>query len=233
MEMIRVILARNRELWWDGLLLLLEKSQDIKVISICYDMKDIINKSKQLDPAIILIDEEIEGGNSGEIELQINKSFPEINIILVIKPYKDINLSSSFRARAKAYINKDVTYFDVESCIRHVAKGGVIIMSPFVVRKMLEQVAAYELATNTVSEYDSGLTKREKEVLVMLAKQGTTNKEIAKALFVTENTIKAHLSSILEKMKVNNRHQAAILARENNILSEGEPPVFPELCRTN
>lgn len=220
MEKIKVLLASNHELWWDGLSLLLEKTSYIEVLPICFDAIDTINMATQNQPNVILLDEEINGADCGEVALSINELHPDIKIIIVIKPYKNTNLSSSFRARAKAYIDKDITLTELESCIRHVAKGGVVVISPLVAKKLLEQIANPSDLINKPIEYDVGLSKREKEVLTLLAKKGTTNKEIAETLFITENTVKAHLSSILEKLQVHNRQQAAIMAREKGFLSQ-------------
>jgi DNA-binding NarL/FixJ family response regulator len=223
MEKIKIILASNHELWWEGLLLLIEeRSKDIEVLSICYDAIEIINKATQLQPDIILLDEEIEGGDCGEVAERINELHREIKIIIVIKPYKDVSLSTSFKARARAYIDKDITYTELESCIRHVAKGGIVVISPLVAQKLLEQVAYYGDTMKTRVEYDVVLSKREKEVLTLLTEKGITNKEIAEALHITENTVKTHLSSILEKMQARNRQQAAILAREQGFISEAK-----------
>jgi RNA polymerase sigma factor (sigma-70 family) len=219
LEKIKVLLASNHELWWDGLLRLLRETQDIEVLQVCYDAVETINMATKNQPNVILLDEEINGADCGEVALRINELHPDIKIIIVTKPYKNVNISSSFKARAKAYIDKDITLIELESCIRHVAKGGVVVISPLVAKKLLEQVANPTELTDKRVEYDVGLSKREKEVLTLLAKKGTTNKEIAEALFITENTVKAHLSSILEKLQVNNRQQAAILAREKGILT--------------
>jgi two-component system NarL family response regulator len=223
MERVKVILASNRELWWEGLSLLIEKrAEAIQVLAMCYDAIETINKANQLKPDVLLLDEEIEGGDCGELAQRINELNPEIKIIIVIKPYKNISLSTSFKARAKAYIDKDITYEELESCIHYVAKGGVVVISPLVAQKLLEQVAYYGNTMSTRVEYDVGLSKREKEVLTLLAQKGTSNKGIAEALHITENTVKAHLSSILEKMQVRNRQQAAIIARERGIIPEAE-----------
>ncbi len=221
MEKIRVVLASNHEMWWEGLALLIkERAPDIEVVTICYDGISTINKARQLLPHVILLDEEIQGGDCGEVAERINDLHPEIKIIIIIKPYKDVSLSTSFKARAKAYMDKDITYAEIESCIRQVAKGGVVVISRVVAQKMLDHVANHEGSMHARVEYDVGLSKREKEVLALLTNRGITNKEIAGDLHITENTVKAHLSSILEKMQVRNRQQAAILAREKGIVSE-------------
>jgi DNA-binding NarL/FixJ family response regulator len=220
LEKIKVLLASNHELWWDGLLLLLKETPDIEVSGVCYDASGTVNTAAQNQPQIILLDEEINGGDCGEVASRINELHPDIKIIIVTKPYKNVNISTSFKARAKAYIDKDITLTELESCIRHVAKGGFVVISPLVAKKLLEQVAnPTELPSKHIEQVDVGLSKREKEVLTLLAVKGTTNKEIAEALFITENTVKAHLSSILEKLQVHNRQQAAILAREKGFLT--------------
>ena len=218
---ISVLLASNHELWWEGLLLLAkEESQDIDILTISYNAVETIDKANRLNPDVILLDEEIEGGDCGEVAQRINELNPEIKIIIVTKPYKDVSLSTSFKARAKAYIDKDITYTELESCIRYVARGGVVVISPFVARKLLEQVSYYGNKMSTRVEYDVGLSKREKEVLALLTKRGISNREIANTLHISENTVKAHLSRMMEKMQVRNRQQAAILAREKGVVPE-------------
>jgi DNA-binding NarL/FixJ family response regulator len=220
MEKVKVILASNHELWWEGLLLLMKQSEEFEPLGICYNALETIEMANKLQPDVILMDEELEGGDCGEVAMRINELHPEIKIVIIIKPYKDISLATSFKARAKAYIDKDISYAELGSCIRHVVKGGIVIMSPLVAQKLLEQVAYYGNTMSRRVEYDIGLSRREKEVLNLLAKKGTTNRQIAESLQITESTVKAHLSSILEKMQVRNRQQAAILAREHGIISE-------------
>lgn len=219
MENMRVILASNHEMWWEGLSLLLAKEQEIQEVAMCYDAIETIKQANELKPDLILLDEEIAGGDCGKVAEQIYELNPEIKIIIIIKPYKNVNLASAFKARAKAYIDKDITYEELTNSVRQVANGGVVIISPVVAEQLLEHAASYERnRVNVRAEYDVGLSKREKEVLTLLVKRGTTNKEIAEVLCVTENTVKAHLSSILEKMKVRNRQQAAALAREKGLI---------------
>ena len=219
MGKLRIILASNHEVWWEGLALLIKKKMpDFEVVDICYHAMEIINKADRFKPEILLLDEEIEGGDCAEVVQRINKLNPEISTIIVVKPYKNINLSSSFKVRAKGYIDKEITFSELESSIRHVAKGGFVILSSSAAAQLFEQASINGHFPSRLLEYEVSLSKREKEVLSLLAKKGTTNKEIAEILHITENTVKAHLSSILEKMQVRNRQQAAIIARERGIV---------------
>jgi DNA-binding NarL/FixJ family response regulator len=209
-----VLLARSVELWWDGLYRLLPEIGDIEVVGVTSSAVDTIRQASQIKPDVILLDEEISEGDCGEVIRDISKIRPETNTIVIIKPYKSVNVSSAFKAKAKAFIDKDVSLDDLVKAIHYVAKGGIVVISPVVAQQLLEQVAVSTKGTKRVRpEYDIGLSKREIEVLSLVS-EGATNKEIAEALVITENTVKAHLGNILEKMQVRSRQQAAALATE-------------------
>ena len=218
MDKVKLILASNHGFWGEGLISLIkERSEDIEILTICRNVAETIAKIDQFHPDIVLLDEEIEGGDYSELAEHINEIHPEIKVIIVIKKHKDISLITSFKAKARAYIDKEITYAEIESCIRHVAGGGVVIISTLLAQQIIENIA--EGNGNKIKTRDDfSLSQREKEVLVMLMQKGATNRCIAEELFITENTVKAHLSSIMEKMKVSNRQQAAILAWEKGII---------------
>jgi DNA-binding NarL/FixJ family response regulator len=219
MDKIRVLLASNQELWWEGLLLLLSREEDVTPVDICYNAADTINKVNDLQPDVLLLDEEIKGGDSEGTAQAINQLHGGTKIIIVIKPYKNVNHSTNFKANAKGYIDKDLTYLELLSAIHNVAKGNVVIMSTMMAQKLLDVAEHVTEVKPTVLrvEFDVGLSKREKEVLELLVKKGITNKEISKTLYITENTVKAHLSSILYKMQVRNRQQAIAMAQKHGM----------------
>jgi DNA-binding NarL/FixJ family response regulator len=223
MKKISVILAGNREIWWEGLLgLLKERSPEYEVAAVCYDALETIEKANQFKPDILLLDEEIKGGDCGEIAQRINRLHIETNIIILIKPYKNIDLSSLLKANVKGYVDKDISYSGLASTILHVYRGDFAMLSQAIARLLMKQVETYRDTMFTHGERNIGLSKREREVLTMLANKGTTNKEMAAALHITNNTVKAHLSSIMEKMQVRNRQQATIIAREIGIVPDSE-----------
>jgi DNA-binding NarL/FixJ family response regulator len=216
MKKIRVFLASNYELWWEGLSLLLEKEEDMETLALCYDASTVMQKANELKPDIILLDEEIAGCDCGVLVQNITELQPQIKVIVVIKPYKNAVLSSSLKAKAKGYIDKDITFKELSNSIRQVAKGGLVIISPRVAQEFIEHISSYErYKANIQMDIETGLSKREKEVLALLAMRSITNREIAEKLYITESTVKAHLSNILEKMKVHTRQEAALIAREN------------------
>jgi two-component system NarL family response regulator len=215
MRKIRIILGSNHELWWEGLTYLLAGEEDLELVGVCYDRPAILSRTKELKPEVVLMDEEISDGDSSSLVRNIITEEPAVKVMVVIPPYKHIPLSDSLKAGAKGFIDKNITFRDLANSIRQVVKGGLVIVSPQVVHEFVEQVNPLSHHEDC-SRVDIGnrLSRREREILTLLSIRSITNREIAHKLFITESTVKAHLSSILEKMNVRNRQEAAMLARE-------------------
>jgi DNA-binding NarL/FixJ family response regulator len=215
MRKIRLILGSNRELWWEGLTYLLAGAEDLELAGVCYDRSVIVSQTRELKPEVVLLDEEITEGDSGSLVRSIITEQPTVKVMIVIPPYKHTPLSDSLKAGAKGFIDKKTTFQDLANSIRQVVKGGLVIVSPQVVHEFVEQVKPVD-HHESCSRIDIGsrLSQREREILTLLSIQSITNREIGQKLFITESTVKAHLSSILEKMNVRNRQEAAMLARE-------------------
>lgn len=215
MNKISLLLASNHELWWEGLSLLLAHEEDLECVSLCYDAESVLNAINHFHPDVILLDEEISGCDCGTLVQRINQSHPNIKVIVVIKPYKNVVLSNCQKAKVKGYIDKDITFEELTNSIRQVAKGGLVVISPRVAQEFIDHISSYERNKADMNlDFDSNLSKREKEVLALLAMKSISNKEIAEKLYISESTVKAHLSNILGKMKVRNRQEAALIARE-------------------
>jgi len=173
-----------------------------------------MEKSIELNPDIILLDEGIM-----EIAQSIREQLPKTHIIFITTPRQESDISQILKAEANAYIDKDITIEALTSVISRVYMGHAHV-SPRIARKLLkETIYPHEVMKWERHEGDIGLSKREIEVLTLVAK-GESNKEIASKLYISENTVKRHLSSIMGKMHVHNRLQAATLAKEKGILSE-------------
>jgi len=218
-DKIRILFGRTKELWWDGLLKLFQEMKDIEVVAVCSTSNEVIKNSNELRPDLVLLDEEISESDVGEVGWNIRELNEETEIIVVIKPYKNVELASHFKARAMAYIDKDISLEEMMTTVRCVAKGGMVVISRTVSQEILKHLESAGSQVQKVRpEYNINLSKRELEVLNLLAKRQMSNKEIAHALFITENTAKAHLASILEKMKVPTRQQAAALAKDSGLV---------------
>lgn len=219
MKTISILFGRTAELWWDGLSRLLDEVDHFKLAGICCSGLDVIQEASVLKPNIILLDEEIPGCDCVEVAQNMNKISPETNIIVITKPYKNIDVNPIFKTRAKAYIDKDISLVELVKAIENVVRGDMVVISPLVAAKMLQYLDQKEKQKDVGRhEFDVNLSNRETEILSLLANRGTTNKEIAELLCISENTVKTHLASIIRKMNVGNRQQAAARAREIGIV---------------
>jgi DNA-binding NarL/FixJ family response regulator len=219
MKKVGILFARNNELWWDGLARLLDEMDQFQIVGICSNGLDTIREASTLRPDIILLDEEMAGCDCVEVARNMNRISPETNVIIITKPYKNIDVNSIFKTRAKAYIDKDITLAELSKAIENVARGGMVAISPMVASKMLQYLDQATEDKNVVRhEFNINLSKREVEILALLASKGASNREIAEALFISENTVKSHLANIMWKMNVSNRQKAAALAREIGIV---------------
>jgi DNA-binding NarL/FixJ family response regulator len=215
MGKITIFLVANEELWWDGLAKLLLETEGIKLLGKSSNPEEAICQISQLEPDLILLEEAIPGYNCGEVAENISKLNLDAKILIITQPYKKMSFVSFFKARVRAFIDKNVSFENIISAIHQVANGTLVVMSPLTAETILTHSATFkESSTSSRQENNISLSKREMEILHLLSARGATNKEIAESLCVTENTIKAHLSRIFEKMRVRNRQQAAALARE-------------------
>ena len=217
MEKIKVLVVDKRELFREGLAKILEREPNIELVSTCSTGLECIQKATELKPDVILLDTEILECDHIEATRCICELLPETGIIILTHSEEAHDIFPALKKGAKAYMTKDVKVEDLIGAIVRVNAGEVLI-SPPMATKLLEEFALLSEVKETAQpKYNAGLTRREREVLTLVAK-GTTNREIASILFITENTVKVHLSSILGKLHVQNRQQAAAMAIEKGIV---------------
>jgi len=218
MEKIKVLVVDRRELFRQGLAFILECEPNIRVVFTCSSAHEGIKKAGELNPDIILLDTELSDCNCVEATRRICELLPETRIILLTHSEEPHDLLSALMIGARAYISKDVKVEDLIRTIAGVYNGEVII-SPPMAQKMLEEFKLLVQSKKTVQGKDAfNLSPREKEVLSLVAK-GASNRELANALYITENNVKVHLRKIMEKLQVHSRHQLADLAVDKGIVS--------------
>ena len=142
----------------------------------------------------------------------IKKEIPLTNVI-ALTIYEDEEVIEMVRAGVSAYVLKDVAGSELVDTIHKVMQGEIVI-HPRVANRLVK-----ELARSDHKKEDVRLTKREKDVLVLLVK-GNSNKEMADAMFISEKTVKNHLTSIFRKLGVKDRTQAAVYALKNHIVAD-------------
>jgi DNA-binding NarL/FixJ family response regulator len=219
-------LGSNRELWWDGVRFLMDKSRDFNVLAVCYSAKGLINKVGELKPDVVLYDKDLDGEDE-RVTRVINRLHPDVRIIIIIRLYQDITFGPNSRSVAQAYIDKNITYKELANCIHYVAERKRGFFYSVVGQRLFE--------TSDVNTFNNGsielsnLSKREKEILYLLARKGLSNKQIADTANITENTVKAHLKNIFGKIHVTNRQQAVIAARMHSLV--GRQDINSETAR--
>jgi|GEM_PF-2369648 len=222
MAKIRVLIADSRELLAIGMKKVIEDSGICEVVGVCNGGDEAIDMARKHSPDIVFIDINIMG-TANKTAFRIRELAPKTHIIILTAESQNaiVNPLEVFDAMAEGYCDLDVDANRLISTIQRIHDGG-FAMSPVLANKFIriQHDVKNERKQQTLTEdksADSVLSKREEEVLILVSK-GKTNKEIASALFVTENTIKAHLHSILAKMEATTRQQAAFKARERGVL---------------
>ena len=224
MKRLKILLVSGEKVFWEGLVKILERRSDIEIVGKCFNGNEAIRKASETNPDVVLIDEGITDCGAIVVSQNIRRLFP-MTLIGIITTVCSSDNRSILRAEAEFYLDKDMTTSRMNMMIDrwhedvHFDEIGILI-SP-VVAEML--VKKWEISKpgehGDLKDNTFGLTKREMEILNLVA-EGKVNKEIASALFITENTVKAHLGSIYEKLHVRTRHQVAALAEEKGIFSK-------------
>jgi len=213
----RILIADKREIFREGLFKILEDQAQFEVVDRCSNGFECVDRAKALKPDIVILDTDIQDCNFLEAIAGTRYVSPQSRIVMLTHSEKDQDLFSSLKLGASAYLTKDIEVHDLVHSISRINAGEVIITPPMA-DNMLREFANLEgMKEATFTDKDYGLSKREVEVLSLVA-VGKTNREIAEQLFISENTVKVHLSTILEKMHVRNRQEAAILAIEKGFI---------------
>jgi DNA-binding NarL/FixJ family response regulator len=205
---IRILIADDHPLIREGLRRILEMDPQIKVVGEVGDGQGAINKTRILDPNVILMDLKMPGTDGVEASRVIRREFPEIKII-ILTVADDDDMLEVIRAGASGYLLKDVEPDELLKAI-HTVYEGRPAFHPIVTSRLLGEYNRLSMPVRKDDEI-SMLTEREKEVLGLIA-QGESNKNIAHKLFISEKTVKNHITSIFRKLKVDGRTQAAIFA---------------------
>jgi DNA-binding NarL/FixJ family response regulator len=213
---IRVLLADDQALVRGGFRLMLEQQSDITVCGEAADGVQAVQLAAELLPDVILMDirmPKLDG-------IEATRRLTGQKVIVLTTFGLDDYIVDALRAGASGFLLKDAPVEELIGAVRAVAAGDAQL-SPAVTRRLLDRVAG-RLPTPVRAESDAirSLTARELEVLVMLA-AGHSNAEVATDLFVSEATVKTHVSSVLAKLGLRSRIQAVIFAYESGLISPG------------
>lgn len=212
--MIKLMLVDDHAVLRDGLKNIIDLEPDIKVIAEAVNGNDAIAKVKELMPDVILMDINIPEKSGIEATKVIKQIDPSVKILILTMYDHDEYFMAAIREGADGYLLKDAPSQHVIDAIRAVASGQSVI-HPSMTKKFL---GFYQEKPEPVEEKPAdGLTEREREVLLCLV-QGMNNKEIAKSLFISDKTVKIHVSNIFKKLGVKSRSQVVIYAVQNQLV---------------
>lgn len=215
--MIHVLLVDDQKLIRQGIQLLLETEDDLQVIGQAENGLEAIQKTKTLNPDVILMDVRMPEMDGIQATKEILAHNPDQGIIILTTFNDDETIFEGLRAGARGYLLKDISSEEMAAAVRTVAAGEALIQ-PSITRKVLSEFSRMASApTPPAASLAEPLTEREKEVLLALA-EGLSNKEIAAKLFITEGTVKNHVSNLIGKLNVRDRTQVVLKAQELNLL---------------
>jgi two-component system response regulator DevR len=209
----RIFIVDDHEVVRLGLKALLEHHPQFEVVGEAGNARDAIEQVARLQPDAVLMDIRLPGTSGIEACEEITKRFENIRVIILTSYADDEMLFSAIRAGASGYVLKQIGGEDLIKALEAVGRGEALL-DPAVTQRVFQEVR------RAVKEEESqafvNLSQQERHVLTLVS-EGRTNREIAKALFLGEGTVRNYVSSILSKLGVSNRAEAAAYAVEHNL----------------
>ncbi|HET7375678.1 MAG TPA: response regulator transcription factor [Anaerolineae bacterium] len=214
---LRIIIVDDHEVVRLGLRALLDRHPDFSVVDEAGSAKEAVQKVLQHRPEIVVMDIRLPGGNGIEACREIVAQSPETKVIMLTSFAEDDMLFESIAAGAVGYVLKQIGGDDLVRAIEAVGRGEALL-DPILTQRVFARVR--EAQRKDEQSAFSQLTDQEMRV-VRLVSEGKTNREIAQALFLGEGTVRNYVSSILSKLQLTNRAEAAAYAVQHNIKAYG------------
>ncbi len=213
MKKQRIILVDDHELVRIGLKSLLERHPQFDVVGEAGSAREALEQVEALRPDVVVMDIRLPGTSGIDVCEQIVNQFPETKVLMLTSYAEDEMLFSAIRAGASGYVLKQIGSEDLIKAIESVGRGEALL-DPAVTQRVFQEVrrAVKEEEASAFSH----LSQQEKHVLLLVS-EGKTNREIAKNLFLGEGTVRNYVSSILSKLSVNNRAEAAAYAVQHSL----------------
>jgi len=217
MTRIRVLIADDQALFREGLRTLLSTRPEVDVVGEAANGREAVAMVTQLTPAVVLMDLQMPEMDGIQATVRIRERFPEIPVLVLTTFDDDANLFGALRAGAAGYLLKDVSSDTLIAAIQAATRGESFLQSTVTGRVVAAFARLMEQEHVRAEAMVLPLSPREREIVALLA-TGATNKEIADRLCLAEGTVKNHVTSILTKLDVRDRTQAALRARQLGLL---------------
>jgi DNA-binding NarL/FixJ family response regulator len=215
-DRIRILIVDDHALFRGGISQVLSKEREFDIVGEAADGRAALEMAGMVSPSIVLMDLSLPSPGGLETTQRIRREFPAIAVVVMAQDEDEESLFASIKAGAAAFVIKDISPEDLIHVIRRVAQGEFLIndkvfSKPAVASRVLKEFRELAVYGQEAQPIFAPLSPREVEILDNIA-QGMTNKQVAYALSISEQTVKNHMSSILRKLAVNDRTQAVVYA---------------------
>ena len=214
---LRLLVVDDHEIVRQGLVALLDRKSGFEVVAQAGTVADAIALSHRFEPDVVVMDVRLPDGSGIEACREIRANRPETRVVMLTSYPDEEAVLSAIIAGASGYLLKQVRGRDLVTALESVGRGDSLL-DPAVTERVLERVR--DAATGGATDELADLTPQERKILLLVA-EGMTNKEIAADVFLSDKTVKNYVSSILSKLNLQRRTQAAAFVAKHHL---GEPP---------
>ncbi|CAN5187984.1 response regulator transcription factor [soil metagenome] len=216
-DTLKVLIVDDHAVFRRGLQMVLRQEPDIEVVGEAQDGFEAVVKAQQLMPDVVLMDVRMPKRSGIEATREIRDLLPHVKILMLTISDEEADLYEAIKAGASGYLLKEISIDEVADAVRSVS-AGQSRLSPQMASKLLAEFAAMSKRADAQQQFAAPrLTEREMEVLKLVA-QGKNNRDIGRALFISENTVKNHIRNILEKLHLRSRMEAVVYAVREKLL---------------
>ncbi|MCK9932612.1 response regulator transcription factor [Frankia sp. Mgl5] len=208
---IRVLVVDDHELFLQGLQTVLETEEDISVVGRAADGQEALTLASGTTPDIVLMDVRMPGRDGIAAAGAIKRAVPRTRIVMLTVSDEESDLFEAIKAGAVGYLLKSIPPHEVADAVRAVHNGQSLISPSMASKLMVEFATMARGGEDRPRAHAPHLTARELEVLKLVA-EGRANREIARKLFISENTVKNHVRNILDKLQLHSRMEAVMYA---------------------
>jgi DNA-binding NarL/FixJ family response regulator len=210
---IKVVIADDHTLFREGVKKILSLEKDILVVGEAARGDEVIKAVERGKPDVLLLDLRMPRGDVVQTLLDVKDRSPATKVMILTAYAEDESIMNAAKGGARGYLLKGADFSTLLQAIKKVHKGELWIDKEIPVADIFEEIALGQIDSVVAPEHDDAvesLTRRELEILRLVA-EGMTNEEIGKKIFISEKTVKTHLTNIFDKLKVNNRFKAALM----------------------
>ena len=202
---LRLLVVDDHEVVRQGLVSLLDRRERFQVVAEAGTAAEAVEMTRKFEPDLVIMDVRLPDGSGIEACREIRAEFPKTRVVILTSYPDEEAVLSAIIAGASGYLLKQIRSRDLVSALESVGRGESLL-DPAVTEKVLDRVR--RIATGTYTDEMAQLTQQEQKILLLVA-EGKTNKEIASEVFLSDKTVKNYVSSILSKLNLERRAQAA------------------------